>query len=218
MKIISRTEIRVGGMPRNMPRNYKVTRGLKPSQTAAPTDNTKSSIREEVENANKILAACNRSIAATFATSTIDIRNQHKAVATKGLKKTRRPVVNTRNAPIASRKKPVGSRTMKIVPVKTKNKKHIETREAEKDSEKAAPTDSTKSSIREEVESANKVLAAAVAQSKRRKRSATPSAASSLAPSLTSSLASSLASSLSSSSSCGIDAIIYDIRRWIKTM
>eukprot|EP00561_Arcocellulus_cornucervis_P012020 CAMPEP_0185803148 /NCGR_PEP_ID=MMETSP1322-20130828/2443_1 /TAXON_ID=265543 /ORGANISM="Minutocellus polymorphus, Strain RCC2270" /LENGTH=51 /DNA_ID=CAMNT_0028498989 /DNA_START=100 /DNA_END=251 /DNA_ORIENTATION=+ len=51
MKIISRTEVRVGGMPRNMPRNYKVTRGLQTSQTAAPTDNTKSSIREEVENA-----------------------------------------------------------------------------------------------------------------------------------------------------------------------
>ena len=125
MKIISRTEVRVGGMPRNMPRNYKVTRGLKTSQTAAPTDNTKSSIREEVENANKVLAACNRSIATTCATSIIGSRNQHKAVFTKGLQKTRRPTVNTRNAPIASRKKPVGSSTVKIVPVKTKNKKQI---------------------------------------------------------------------------------------------
>jgi len=72
-------------------------------------------------------------------------------------------VVNTRNAPIASRKKPVGSSTVKIVPVKTKNKIQIETRESEKDSQKSAPTDNTKSSIREEVESANKVLAAAAA-------------------------------------------------------
>ena len=215
MKIISRTEVRVGGMPRNMPRNYKVTRGLKTSQTAAPTDSTKSSIREEVENANKILAACNRSIATTRACSTIGSSNQHKTVVTKGLKKTRRPTVTTRNAPIASRKKPVGSSTVKTVSVKTKNKKQIVTREAEKDSQKTAPTDNTKSSIREEVESANKVLAAAVALSQ---GTATPSSASSLAPTLESSLV----SSLSSPSACGIDAgivaIIYDIRRWIKSM
>ena len=207
MKIISRTE--AGGVPRN----YKVTKGLKISQTAAPTDNTKSSIREEVDNANKILAACNRSIA----TSATGSRIQHQAVVTKGLKKTRRPSINTRNAPIASKKKSAGISTAvkKIVPVKSENNKQTETREAEEDaSQKIAPTDKTKSSIREEVENANKVLAAAVAQSQ---GSATPSSASSLVPSL----ASSQASSVSSLSSCHVDACIvaiFDIRQWIRDM
>ncbi len=204
MKIrnISRTEAGV-------PRSYKVTKGLKTSQTAAPTDNTKSSIREEVRNANMVLAAA--AAASDTSTTANGSRSHHLAVVTKGLKKTRRPMINTPNrpnAPVASKKKPVGSSTVKIVPAKTKNKKQIETLEAEEDSQKTAPTDNTKSSTREEVEKANKVLAAAVSQSQK---------------SVTTSSTSSLSSSLSPSSACGVDdagciGTIYEIRQWIRAM
>ena len=201
---ISRTEAGV-------PRSYKVTKGLKISQTTAPTDNTKSSIREEVRNANMVLAAATAASEKGPTITTNGSRNHHLAVVTKGLKKTRRPKINTPNTPktpVASKKKTVGSSTVKIFPVKTKNKKHTETREAEEDSQKTAPTDNTKSSIREEVENANKVLAAAVSQSQK---------------SVTTSSTSSLSSSLSPSSACGVDdacciGTIYEIRQWIIAM
>ena len=86
---------------------------------------------------------------------------------TKGLKKTKRHMIDDHNAfvtsdnkkpPIALKKTTIGGSTAKTAPVKSENNKQIETREAEE--VVSQTTKNTKSSIREEVENANKVLAA----------------------------------------------------------
>ena len=75
--------------------------------------------------------------------------NPGRKNVTKGLKKTRRPVINNHSAPVASsRKKPIGSSAVKMVSVKTKNKIQTETREVEEAvSQKTAFTANTKSLI-----------------------------------------------------------------------
>ena len=75
--------------------------------------------------------------------------NPGRKNVTKGLKKTRRPMINNHSAPVASsKKKPIGSSTVKNVSVKTKNKTQTETREAEEDvSQKTVFTANIKSPI-----------------------------------------------------------------------
>ena len=142
------------------PRNYKVTKGLKKTK------------RHMIDDHNAFVASDNKKPPIALKKTTIgrstvttapvkfennkqiETREAEEVVSqtTKNAKSSIREevVVNTRNAPIASREKPVGSSTVKIVPVKTKNKIQIETRESEKDSQKSAPTDNTKSSENQE--------------------------------------------------------------------